>query len=129
MDQEALVEALTNGTIRVCLFKATFSKLLILTFHFKAAGLDVTTPEPLPADHPLQHLPNCGAVSCLVFNLFLLNFLFPITAVILPHIGSSTLGARQEMGRVTAVNALLALQCKPLISEIPETRDLPFRPL
>src|SRR5690606_3620917 len=24
-----------------------------------AAGLDVSDPEPLPADHPLVHLPNC----------------------------------------------------------------------
>jgi hypothetical protein len=52
-----------------------------------------------------------------------------MTAVIFPHIGVATYGAAKEMGRVTAVNALLALQCKPLISEIPETRDLPFRPL
>ncbi len=38
LDQEALVEALRHGKIR-------------------GAGLDVTTPEPLPADHPLWHLP------------------------------------------------------------------------
>jgi glyoxylate/hydroxypyruvate reductase len=34
-----------------------------------AAGLDVTTPEPLPLDHPLLHLINC---------------------VVLPYIGSAT---------------------------------------
>lgn len=25
-----------------------------------AAGLDVMTPEPLPSNHPLTKLPNCG---------------------------------------------------------------------
>lgn len=40
IDTEALTEALTNGTLR-------------------GAGLDVTEPEPLPADHPLWSLDNC----------------------------------------------------------------------
>lgn len=39
IDTEALVEALRNGSVR-------------------AAGLDVTDPEPLPADHPLWGMPN-----------------------------------------------------------------------
>lgn len=39
--QDDLVGALKNGII--------FS-----------AGIDVTTPEPLPNDHPLTKLPNCG---------------------------------------------------------------------
>jgi len=39
VDQDALVEALRAGTIA-------------------GAGLDVTTPEPLPAEHPLWELPN-----------------------------------------------------------------------
>lgn len=38
-----------------------------------AAGLDVTTPEPLPLNSPLLSLPNC---------------------VILPHIGSATIETR-----------------------------------
>lgn len=41
VDQDALVAALQNGTIF-------------------AAGLDVMTPEPLPADDVLLTLPNCG---------------------------------------------------------------------
>lgn len=40
VDQNALIEALENGTIR-------------------AVGLDVTTPEPLPLDNPLFKLDNC----------------------------------------------------------------------
>jgi phosphoglycerate dehydrogenase-like enzyme len=40
IDQDALVAALTNGTIA-------------------GAFLDPTTPEPLPADHPLWSAPNC----------------------------------------------------------------------
>jgi glyoxylate/hydroxypyruvate reductase len=39
--QPSLIEALKNGTI-------------------KAAGLDVTTPEPLPLDNELLKLDNCG---------------------------------------------------------------------
>lgn len=41
VDHDDLIRALKNGTI--------FS-----------AGLDVTVPEPLPSDHPLTKLPNCG---------------------------------------------------------------------
>jgi phosphoglycerate dehydrogenase-like enzyme len=40
VDQDALAEALQSG-------------------HLAAAGLDVTTPEPLPAEHILWKLPNC----------------------------------------------------------------------
>lgn len=31
--------------------------------HLFAAGLDVTDPEPLPTDHPLYTLDNCGMVD------------------------------------------------------------------
>ena len=41
VDQDALIEALENGKIL-------------------GAGLDVMTPEPLPPDHRLLKLPNCG---------------------------------------------------------------------
>lgn len=41
VDQDALIEALEKGSIR-------------------GAGLDVMTPEPLPPDHRLLKLPNCG---------------------------------------------------------------------
>ena len=41
MNQDDLVEALQSGMIG-------------------AAGLDVTTPEPLPVEHPLLKMNNCG---------------------------------------------------------------------
>lgn len=41
VNQEDLYQALKNGQIA-------------------AAGLDVTTPEPLPINHPLLTLNNCG---------------------------------------------------------------------
>lgn len=46
VNQEDLYEALSTGQIA-------------------AAGLDVTTPEPLPTNHPLLTLKNCGKyVQC-----------------------------------------------------------------
>lgn len=48
INQEDLYDALKNGTIF-------------------AAGLDVTTPEPLAPDHPLLQLPNCGMYIVNVF--------------------------------------------------------------
>ncbi|KAG5891372.1 hypothetical protein JTB14_020104 [Gonioctena quinquepunctata] len=70
VDQDALVRALENKTIW-------------------AAGLDVTTPEPLPLDHPLFKLKNC---------------------VISPHIGTATIETRKEMGVLTAKNIIAALK-------------------
>lgn len=42
--QDALIDALQNGKIF-------------------AAGLDAVYPEPLPAEHPLLKLQNCGKLS------------------------------------------------------------------
>ncbi|HET7094028.1 MAG TPA: NAD(P)-dependent oxidoreductase, partial [Thermomicrobiales bacterium] len=69
VDTDALVAALRDGTIF-------------------AAGLDVTDPEPLPADHPLVHLPN---------------------AVVVPHIASATFEARDAMAELAARNLLAVL--------------------
>jgi glyoxylate reductase len=66
VDTDALVEALKNGEIF-------------------AAGLDVTDPEPLPADHPLMSLPNCTVV---------------------PHIASGTVKSRNAMAELAAGNVL-----------------------
>lgn len=82
VDQPALIEALKNGTIR-------------------AAGLDVTTPEPIPLDNELLKLNNC---------------------VVLPHIGSAATETREEMGRITARNILAVLNQKP--NEMPAPLEL-----
>uniref|UniRef100_A0A1I8PU94 Glyoxylate reductase/hydroxypyruvate reductase n=1 Tax=Stomoxys calcitrans TaxID=35570 RepID=A0A1I8PU94_STOCA len=62
-----------------------------------AAGLDVTTPEPLPLDDPLLTLNNI---------------------VILPHIGSAEINTRTEMSRITAMNILAGLKGTQMISEV-----------
>ena len=54
-----------------------------------AAGLDVTEPEPLPADHPLVSMPNC---------------------VVLPHIGSATVQSRDAMATLAARNLVAVLE-------------------
>ena len=58
-----------------------------------AAGLDVTTPEPLPVTDELLTLDNC---------------------VVLPHIGSATVETRTAMSVLTATNILSALSGKPM---------------
>ncbi len=70
VETDALVQALQEGWIR-------------------AAALDVTDPEPLPADHPLVTLPNC---------------------IVVPHIGSATVTARNLMATRAAENLLAGLQ-------------------
>ncbi|KAF1384651.1 hypothetical protein PFLUV_G00122410 [Perca fluviatilis] len=78
VNQEDLYEALTSGQIA-------------------AAGLDVTTPEPLPTNHPLLTLKNC---------------------VVLPHIGSATYSTRGVMGALSAQNLLGGLQGTDMPSEL-----------
>ncbi|XP_077389163.1 glyoxylate reductase/hydroxypyruvate reductase [Festucalex cinctus] len=78
VNQEDLYEALTNGKIA-------------------AAGLDVTTPEPLPTNHPLLTLKNC---------------------VVLPHIGSATYSTRGVMASLAARNLLAGLQGTQMPSEL-----------
>lgn len=61
------------------------------------AGLDVTTPEPLPLDSELIKLPNC---------------------FILPHIGSASLETRGAMARMAADNIVAAYYSKTLPNEV-----------
>lgn len=67
VDTDALVRALQVGEIG-------------------AAALDVTDPEPIPAEHPLVSMENC---------------------IVVPHLGSATWQTRERMG-VLAVDNLLA---------------------
>jgi glyoxylate reductase len=57
------------------------------------AGLDVTTPEPLPADDPLLGAPNLTVV---------------------PHIGSASVRTRTAMARLAAENLVAALAGEPM---------------
>ena len=74
VDQAALLDALRRGTIA-------------------GAGLDVTTPEPLPAGHALWGLPN---------------------VVITPHIGSATHDTRRRMALLAAENVIAACSGVPM---------------
>jgi glyoxylate reductase len=58
------------------------------------AALDVTEPEPIPADHPLLALPNC---------------------LIVPHLGTSTMHTRQAMTGLAMKNLALGLRGQPLL--------------
>jgi len=62
-----------------------------------AAGLDVTEPEPLPADHPLVALPNC---------------------VVVPHIASASRVTRDRMAEIAAANLLAGVRGERLPSPI-----------
>lgn len=57
------------------------------------AGLDVTNPEPMKWDNPLLSMENVAVV---------------------PHIGSATIEARDEMSRLAAVNIIQFFNGKPL---------------
>ncbi|XP_059409878.1 glyoxylate reductase/hydroxypyruvate reductase-like [Carassius carassius] len=61
------------------------------------AGLDVTTPEPLPTNHPLFSLKNC---------------------VILPHIASASYTTRNAMSALAANNLLAGLRGEPMPKEL-----------
>jgi phosphoglycerate dehydrogenase-like enzyme len=78
VDPDALTDALRDGEIF-------------------AAGLDVTDPEPLPADHPLVSLPNC---------------------VVVPHIASASRVTRGQMASMAAANLLAGLRGERLPTPI-----------
>lgn len=76
VDTEALDRALANGWIA-------------------RAGLDVTDPEPLPADHPIaRHAPE--------------------KLVVTPHLASASVETRDEMARMAARNLLAGLRGEEL---------------
>ena len=57
--------------------------------HIFAAALDVTDPEPIPANNPLLTLENC---------------------IIVPHIASATWQTRQKMSRMAAENLIAGIK-------------------
>ncbi|WP_135304910.1 2-hydroxyacid dehydrogenase [Haloarcula amylovorans] len=59
------------------------------------AGLDVTDPEPLPADHELLEYA-------------------PEKLVVTPHLASASIETRQKMAEMAAENAIAGLQSNPL---------------
>jgi glyoxylate reductase len=74
VDQDALRDALHAGRIA-------------------GAALDVTDPEPLPADHPLLDAPNL---------------------LVVPHVGSATVRTRAKMAAMAVENLLAALDGRPM---------------
>jgi glyoxylate reductase len=81
VDTEALYDALRSGIIA-------------------GAALDVTDPEPLPADHPILQLENC---------------------VVVPHIASASIRTRTNMARLAAENIVKILSGeKPVTPVNPE---------
>ena len=74
VDHQALYEAIRDGIIG-------------------GAGLDVTEPEPIPADHSLLTLPS---------------------VVVTPHIGSASLETRKQMALLAARNILAWLNGEPM---------------
>jgi glyoxylate reductase len=78
VDQRALATALREGQIA-------------------GAALDVTDPEPLPADDPLLAAPNL---------------------IVAPHIGSATHEAREQMAQLSVDNLLAALNGDPMPHQV-----------
>jgi len=84
VDPRALADALRAGTIF-------------------AAGLDVTDPEPIPADDPLLSLDNC---------------------LVVPHIASASSATRAKMAEMAAANLLAGLRGERLPTPVnPEVYD------
>jgi len=86
VDQPALYEALRDGVIA-------------------AAALDVTDPEPIPADDPLLSLDNC---------------------LVVPHIASASRATRSKMAEMAAANLLAGVRGEQIPTPVnPEVYERP----
>lgn len=99
LDQDALVNALKTGQIG-------------------GAGLDVMTPEPLPPDHELTKLKNCGKSLKKCLQKKSLVKLMIMMIVLIPHIGSATVQTRTAMANLTAQNIINALEGKKMPAQV-----------
>jgi glyoxylate reductase len=68
-------------------------RLALLAGEIAGAALDVTDPEPLPADDPLLEAPNL---------------------IVVPHVGSATVRTRERMAEMAVENLLAALNGQPM---------------
>jgi glyoxylate reductase len=68
-------------------------RLALLAGEIAGAALDVTDPEPLPADDPLLQAPNL---------------------LVVPHVGSATVRTRERMAEMAVENLLAALAGRPM---------------
>ena len=73
----------------------------LISGEIAGAALDVTDPEPLPADHPLLEAPNL---------------------IVAPHIGSATRVAREQMADLAVDNLLAGLDGRPMPHQVNEPR-------
>jgi glyoxylate reductase len=85
VDQQALAHALSSGQLA-------------------AAAVDVTDPEPLPANHPLLRAPNL---------------------IVTPHIGSATTHTRERMARLAVENLQAGLVGEPLPNAVEQPKAQP----
>ena len=84
IDQDALVKALQDNSI-------------------KGAALDVTTPEPLPSDHPLLHMPN---------------------VIVTPHYAGVTKEVAQVVVSITVENVLAGLEGQTMKNEMKQPKNM-----
>lgn len=93
MKKNAIFINISRGTVvnQDDLVKALKENLI------SGAGLDVTTPEPLPIEHELFKLANC---------------------CITPHIGSAELSTRNKMAMISAKNLIEGLNMRPMPYQI-----------
>lgn len=94
--QADLIEALQKGTIF-------------------AAGLDVMDPEPLPRDHPLTKLTNCGNEH-LHFTAKPMESNNNSDLVLTPHLGSAAKHTRDNMSLISAQNLINGIEGSPMIN-------------